>query len=56
MLGVSMCLTFDHLPANIELYGHIFDVHLLGLETDELAVENKSVSYIHRENKFILHN
>ena len=44
MLGVSMYLTVDHLLASIELYGHMFDVHLLRLETGEMTVENKDVT------------
>ena len=46
MLAVSMYLIVDDLLAGIELYGHIFDVYLLGIGTGEMLVENKSVPCI----------
>ena len=50
MLVVSMHLTFDDIPAIIELYGHMFDVHLLGFETGTMAVENNGVPGIEKIN------
>ena len=38
-----MYVIVDDQPVSIELYDHIFDAHLLGLETEEIMLENKSV-------------
>ena len=46
MLGVYMYLTVDDLPASNELYGDMFDVHLLHLEIGEMTVENKGATCI----------
>ena len=46
MFGVSMHLIVVDQPASIELYDHIFHSHLLGLETREITLENKSVPRI----------
>ena len=40
LLGVSMYLTADDLPASTELHGHMFDVHFLGPGTWEMAIYN----------------
>ena len=39
MIGVSIYLTADDLLASSEFYDHMSDVHLLDLETGELAVK-----------------
>ena len=38
-----MYVIVDDQPVSIEFYNHIFDAHLLGLETGEIILENKSV-------------
>ena len=38
-----MYVIVDDQPVSIELCDHIFDAHLLGLETGEIMLENKSV-------------
>ena len=46
MLGLSMYLTADELSTSIERCCYMFDMHLLGLETEEMTVDNKEVAYI----------
>ena len=45
-MGVPMYLTADNLSASSELYGHMFDVHLSGFETGEMAVKTIDVQWM----------